>query len=218
MTDSNRKQAETEMKDIIRQACEKQTLWTTDWTSVQLQRSALFASSRGYHELRWSFPSVISKPLVLSRSFVTPAPPSPGMKRKLCVHALLYPPVVAHPSSLSDGPSPAATKKAKKSALGKSAALVDPADHAALNRRAQRFQREHEIERNRSAAPAYSSSSHYQYHYGPPPADAMDVDPVSAVWCLWPIVHRGVYRLSFPIGIGSPSSARTRRSSRTTCA
>lgn len=49
----------------------------------------------------------------------------------------------------SETPAPAA-KKAKKSALAKSAATNTMTDPTALERRAQRFQREHEIERNKS--------------------------------------------------------------------
>ncbi|KDQ61591.1 hypothetical protein JAAARDRAFT_204072 [Jaapia argillacea MUCL 33604] len=46
--------------------------------------------------------------------------------------------------------SPINTKKAKKSALKNAGSLQDFSDQAALNRRAERFQREHEIERQKT--------------------------------------------------------------------
>jgi hypothetical protein len=74
-------------------------------------------------------------------------------------------------------------------ALGKSATVNDfTTDQAVLNRRAERFQREHEIERNKSmitfpnrgapsliqrtASPAYTSSS---YSYGMDDPEANEV-------------------------------------------
>lgn len=40
MVDSNRAEAQAEMKTIIAQAHSNQTLWTTDWAGIQLQRCA----------------------------------------------------------------------------------------------------------------------------------------------------------------------------------
>jgi hypothetical protein len=37
MTDANRDDASAEMKQVIAQAFETKTLWTTDWAGVQLQ-------------------------------------------------------------------------------------------------------------------------------------------------------------------------------------
>ncbi len=55
-------------------------------------------------------------------------------------------------SCRNDHGSHAVNKKTKKSVITKSVATsaLDPNDHAALNRRAARFQREHEIERQKA--------------------------------------------------------------------
>lgn len=61
-------------------------------------------------------------------------------------------------------------KKSKKTSVGKAASssVFDPDDIAALNRRAARFQREHEIERQKSSRSFsngnHNSSSSYASH------------------------------------------------------
>lgn len=107
MTDSNREEAQTELRQVISDAYSSKTLWTTDWAGVQLQ-------------------SLLPKPF----------PASGSLKRK--IHA-----------------SPSAnSKKQKKSQISKSATTnaLDLNDRVALNRRAERFKREHEIEQQKSRA------------------------------------------------------------------
>lgn len=55
---------------------------------------------------------------------------------------------------------PAHTKKIKKNSVPKTASstALDPSDIVALNRRAARFQREHELERQRKNGKVYSHS------------------------------------------------------------
>ncbi|EGN92191.1 hypothetical protein SERLA73DRAFT_191437 [Serpula lacrymans var. lacrymans S7.3] len=98
MSDSNRPEAQAELRQVIADAFTAKTLWTTDWTAIQLQSLA----------------------------------PKPALKRKI-------------------NDSPVMNKKSKKNAMKNAASHVtDMNDQAALNRRAQRFQREHEIERQKS--------------------------------------------------------------------
>lgn len=64
--------------------------------------------------------------------------------------------------------NPIVTKKAKK-AMQKHAATAygtptDVNDQAALHRRAQRFQREHELERNKNGGQAFLKASHQTVH------------------------------------------------------
>ncbi|TFK39401.1 SAC3/GANP/Nin1/mts3/eIF-3 p25 family-domain-containing protein [Crucibulum laeve] len=98
MTDSNRTEAQAELRQVIADAFAAHTLWTTDWAGVQLK-------------------SLLPKPAINLNN----------LKRKTL-------------------DTPGSSKKAKKAAKNASNA-VDFNDQAALNRRAQRFQREHEIER-----------------------------------------------------------------------
>ncbi|KAL1746823.1 SAC3/GANP/Nin1/mts3/eIF-3 p25 family-domain-containing protein [Schizophyllum fasciatum] len=108
MTDLNRAEAQTELKQVIHDAFVTKSLWTTDWAGMQLQ-------------------SLIPKPM----------PTVNNLKRKKANH-VLEPPV---------------TKKQKKNNAFKKAEAVRNADfndRAALDRRAQRFQREHEIERQKN--------------------------------------------------------------------
>ncbi|KAF8449072.1 SAC3/GANP/Nin1/mts3/eIF-3 p25 family-domain-containing protein [Boletus edulis BED1] len=108
MNDANRNEAQAELRQVIADAFTAKTLWTTDWSGVQLQRCR-FSSSR----------YLLPKPL-------------PTLKRKI--------------NELQ-----ATSKKAKKAAMQKNAtASLDLGDQAALNRRAERFQREHEIERQKN--------------------------------------------------------------------
>ncbi|KIM56498.1 hypothetical protein SCLCIDRAFT_132508 [Scleroderma citrinum Foug A] len=103
MTDANRAEAQTELRQVIADAFTAKSLWTTDWAGVQLQ-------------------SLVPKPV----------PTVNSLKRK-----------VADP--------PTTNKKSKKAAAQKNttATTWDLGDPAVLNRRAERFQREHEIERQK---------------------------------------------------------------------
>ncbi|KAF5355258.1 hypothetical protein D9758_006025 [Tetrapyrgos nigripes] len=103
MTDSNRKEAQDELRQVIADAFAAHTLWTTDWDGVQLK-------------------SLLPKPV-----------PTLG-KRK-------------------SNENPTSNKKAKKSSVKQvtsATASLDLNDQVALNRRAERFQREHEIERQKT--------------------------------------------------------------------
>ncbi|GLB41704.1 putative SAC3/GANP family protein [Lyophyllum shimeji] len=104
MTDSNRTEAQAELRQVIADAFAAHTLWTTDWEGVQLK-------------------SLLPKPTPVFNN---------NLKRK----------------SLD---LPVSNKKAKKNAQKNASAAHtwDPNDQAALNRRAQRFQREHELERTK---------------------------------------------------------------------
>ncbi|KAH9852042.1 SAC3/GANP/Nin1/mts3/eIF-3 p25 family-domain-containing protein [Lenzites betulinus] len=121
MTDSNRADAQAELKQVIAESYGNKSLWTTDWDGVQLK-------------------SLIPKP--------TPVISSHGnLKRK------------AH-----DGQQPSSKKTKKSSAKASSAHAADPDDTAALHRRAARFQREHDIERQKSSRQfSNHSSSHNPY-------------------------------------------------------
>ncbi|KAJ8094677.1 hypothetical protein PM082_010683 [Marasmius tenuissimus] len=113
MTDSNKQEAQNELRQVISDAYSSHTLWTTDWNAIQLK-------------------SLQAKP-----------PPSLNLKRK--IHE-----------------SPQSSKKAKKSALKQvtsGTATIDLNDQAALNRRAERFHREHEIERQRLRTNGNSQAS-----------------------------------------------------------
>jgi len=105
MTDSNREEAQTELRKVISDAYSSKTLWTTDWAGVQLQ-------------------SLMPKPM----------PTSHSLKRKL------------HEGASSNH------KKVKKSQISKSTAnnALDMNDRVALNRRAERFKREHTIEQQKT--------------------------------------------------------------------
>ncbi|KAJ3865892.1 SAC3/GANP/Nin1/mts3/eIF-3 p25 family-domain-containing protein [Lentinula novae-zelandiae] len=114
MTDSNRKEAQDELRQVIADAFAAHTLWTTDWNGVQLERFGLLPK------------------------------PAPTLKRKINDTA----PV---------------SKKAKKSSLKQitaGTASLDLNDQAALNRRAERFQREHEIERQKSRNSSLKANVH----------------------------------------------------------
>ncbi|KAF8196723.1 SAC3/GANP/Nin1/mts3/eIF-3 p25 family-domain-containing protein [Mycena galopus ATCC 62051] len=105
MTDTNRTEAQAELRQVIADAFAAHTLWTTDWAGVQLK-------------------ALLPQPIPQFNS---------NLKRK-------------NESSNENSP---ATKKVKK-ALKNSPSLMDVDDRAALDKRAQRFQREHDIEREKS--------------------------------------------------------------------
>ncbi|KAF8075082.1 SAC3/GANP/Nin1/mts3/eIF-3 p25 family-domain-containing protein [Lyophyllum atratum] len=104
MSDTNRTEAQAELRQVIADAFAAHTLWTTDWNGVQLK-------------------SLLPKPVPMFNN---------NLKRKT-------------------NDLPVSNKKAKKSAQKNASATHtwDPNDQAALNRRAQRFQREHELERTK---------------------------------------------------------------------
>lgn len=103
MTDTNRTEAQAELRQVIADAFAAHTLWTTDWDGVQLK-------------------SLLPKPVPMFNN----------LKRK--------------PIDL-----PISNKKAKKNAQKNASTphTWDPNDQAVLNRRAQRFQREHDLERTK---------------------------------------------------------------------
>ncbi|KAL5531662.1 hypothetical protein ACEPAG_4539 [Sanghuangporus baumii] len=111
MTDSNRNEVQAELKQIIGEAYNNKTLWTTDWNGIQLQ-------------------SLLPKPL-----------PHFALKRKL-------------------DDKPLTNKKKKSTSKNNSSHnALDPNDRLALHRRAERFSREHEIERQKSLRGGNGSSS-----------------------------------------------------------
>ncbi|KAI1793562.1 SAC3/GANP/Nin1/mts3/eIF-3 p25 family-domain-containing protein [Ganoderma leucocontextum] len=125
MTESNRAEAQAELKQVIADSFAAKTLWTTDWVGVQLK-------------------SLLPKP--------PPTLASSSLKRK------------------SNDGGHTSNKKTKKTSIVKAASssVFDPDEIAALNRRAARFQREHEIERQKSSRSFsngnHSSSSSYASH------------------------------------------------------
>ncbi|KAF9078180.1 SAC3/GANP/Nin1/mts3/eIF-3 p25 family-domain-containing protein [Rhodocollybia butyracea] len=153
MTDSNRKEAQDELRQVIADAFAAHTLWTTDWNGVQLQ-------------------SLLPKP-------------TPTLKRKMNDNSTV-------------------NKKAKKSSSLKQVtagtASLDLNDQALLNRRAERFQREHEIERQKSRSSFLKANSHNAHlfsnnswtssrsasPYGTP--DAPEADPNVIDWDRFTIV------------------------------
>ncbi|KAK0446665.1 SAC3/GANP/Nin1/mts3/eIF-3 p25 family-domain-containing protein [Armillaria borealis] len=149
MTDSNRVEAQEELRKVIADAFAAQTLWTTDWAGIQLQ-------------------SLLPK--------------QPMLKRKI-------------------NDLPMSNKKAKKSALKQASNHTSDFNNpVALNRRAQRFQREHEIERQKSLGGNASLKANQQYaHLSDRPttrpsspyvnsADDPDADPNVIDWDRYTIV------------------------------
>ncbi|KIK61600.1 hypothetical protein GYMLUDRAFT_996089 [Collybiopsis luxurians FD-317 M1] len=151
MTDSNRKEAQDELRQVIADAFAAHTLWTTDWNGVQLQ-------------------SLLPKP-------------TPNLKRKL-------------------NDSVPVNKKAKKASLKQvttGTASLDLDDQNALKRRAERFQREHEIERQKSLsslkanshnAHLFSNNSWNSSRSASPfgPSDEPEADPNVIDWDRFTIV------------------------------
>lgn len=118
MTETNKQEAQTELRQVIANAFERQALWTTDWAGVQLQ-------------------SLMPKP-----------PPVLNLKRK----------------SIENEKPNKKVKKANKAFAND----YNFSDQAALSRRAERFQREHAIERSKGTAGAGKSAPHYSQHYSHP--------------------------------------------------
>ncbi|KAJ7089661.1 SAC3/GANP/Nin1/mts3/eIF-3 p25 family-domain-containing protein [Mycena belliarum] len=118
MTDTNRTEAQAELRQVIADAFAAQTLWTTDWAGVQLK-------------------ALMPQPV--------PQFNTPNLKRK------------------SHENSPASKKVKKVFKNNTSSPALDPNDRAALDKRAQRFQREHEIEREKSRVGGQASiKANYQ--------------------------------------------------------
>ena len=120
---------------------------------------------------------------------------------------------------------PVISKKTKKSTLTKHVAALDLNDQAALNRRAARFQREHEIERRKNLYGAHHSHlqnsrspSTYDSRSGTPGpfGDDPEADPVRMREHM-PFLLTNYYVRTFQTGIGILSLAQTKRYSRTIC-
>ncbi|KAI0644191.1 SAC3/GANP/Nin1/mts3/eIF-3 p25 family-domain-containing protein [Trametes meyenii] len=151
MTDSNREEAQAELKQVISESYTNKTLWTTDWDGLQLK-------------------SLAPKPPPVLSSYS-------NLKRKL-----------------NDGHA-TSNKKSKKSSVAKSSAssALDPNDVAALNRRAARFQREHEIERQKTSRQFSNQSpySNFKSRSGTPAAydaDNPEANPNVPNWDRFTIV------------------------------
>ncbi|KAH8832436.1 SAC3/GANP/Nin1/mts3/eIF-3 p25 family-domain-containing protein [Flagelloscypha sp. PMI_526] len=114
MTDSNRTEAQTELRKVIADAFNAKTLWTTDWDRMELQ------------SLR-----------------PRPPPQINSLKRKSI-----------------ESPSTKKTKKSKNNNHHNNASNTDFVDESALNRRAARFQREHEIERQKTTGNPFKANHH----------------------------------------------------------
>ncbi|KAJ7746886.1 SAC3/GANP/Nin1/mts3/eIF-3 p25 family-domain-containing protein [Mycena maculata] len=116
MTDTNRTEAQAELRQVIADSFASHSLWTTDWAGVQLK-------------------ALLPQPVP---QFNT------NLKRKN--HENLP-----------------ASKKKKASKTHTSSPALDPNDRAALDARAQRFQREHEIEREKTRVGGQASlKANYQ--------------------------------------------------------
>lgn len=165
MTEGNRAEAQAELKQVIADSFAAKTLWTTDWAGVQLQRCALSSivsggGSRLRNRSRVYYPNLLPLcfPQIMGRESCESM-----FHLSLClleVHAI-------RPRDSNDA-TPASNKKTKKNSASKSsgASALDLNDVAALNRRAARFQREHDIERQKSYRQLnnHSSSSSYGTH------------------------------------------------------
>ncbi|KAI0084493.1 SAC3/GANP/Nin1/mts3/eIF-3 p25 family-domain-containing protein [Irpex rosettiformis] len=160
MTDTNREEAQAELRKVISDSFLHKTLWTTDWNGVQLQ-------------------SLLPKPTPTLNGFTS-------LKRK-------------HNDPTSTWGTPnnnTGHKKQKKTSISKQppARALDPNDHAALSRRAARFQREHEIERQKQlhAGSVHPASQHHHYYHVRTPIpgtpDDPEVDPNVPNWDRFTIV------------------------------
>lgn len=128
-----------------------------------------------------------------------PKPSSLKRKRWVGVHHLYFRDSTSD-SHHSNDSAVATTKKAKKNSLKgtqNGSSSLDYDDQAALNRRAQRFQREHEIEKMKTAPSGYSGYGGYKAisntanTYGNKNAwgnagfDEVDADPVNTFMLSW---------------------------------
>lgn len=150
MSESNKAEAQTELRKVIADAFAAQTLWTTDWAGVQLQRFCIAIRFLALSYLLMSSTSLVAKPTV-----------TPTLKRKMYV-VRPYLDHGTHSTSLRSVDSPISVptgKKTKKAAkVAASASAPDLNDIATLNRRAQRFQREHDLERQKSLKANHQNS------------------------------------------------------------
>jgi hypothetical protein len=189
MTDGNREEAQAELRQVISDAYSSKTLWTTDWAGVQLKRCSCPGHCLQTNRSLPPFhPSLLPKPMPIMLNH--------SLKRKLCVFfaSFLLPRAVNFPR---DSETPIGqSKKTKKNQANKSAAVLalDVGDRAALNRRAERFRREHELEKqkqtggggqasslriNQRAAHPFVNLSHPATPFAN--ADDPEADPVSAL-------------------------------------
>ncbi|KAJ7050530.1 SAC3/GANP/Nin1/mts3/eIF-3 p25 family-domain-containing protein [Mycena amicta] len=152
MTDSNRQEAQAELRQVIADSFAAHTLWTTDWPGLQLKA-------------------------------LLPQPPpqlNSTLKRK----------------NHENSPGGKKAKKALKT--NHSASTFDPNDRAALDKRAQRFQREHDLEREKTrgggqtALRANNSASHLfsnpNSRYSSPFGQSEDPDSNVIDWDKYTIV------------------------------
>lgn len=84
MTESNKDEAQAELRQVIADSFLHKTLWTTDWQGVQLQRCAAHIAHRttGRHGLI-PHRSLLPKPTLTFNMFNT-------LKRKSCVALPLF--------------------------------------------------------------------------------------------------------------------------------
>ncbi|KAH7105855.1 SAC3/GANP/Nin1/mts3/eIF-3 p25 family-domain-containing protein [Auriculariales sp. MPI-PUGE-AT-0066] len=137
MSNANRDEAQTEMKKVIQQAFNSQSLWTTDWANLKLQ--ALEPKVQAFS---------------LKRKLEATPIPSASPKKAKNTHIDSKPKLSK--SNVFDAP-------------------YDP-DAAAKARRAQRFEREHTIERQRTNGSngSYGSGTGQLYANGSKPSSLAD--------------------------------------------
>lgn len=154
MTDANRAEAQAELRESIANAFAEKTLWTTDWAGVQLKRCGLSSSKA---ELQISVTCDIQSDAKSAPGAQLPQTQNVGVTYFQDCHGLL---------TLYRNDNPPMSKKAKKAAAQKrNDANLDFGDQAALNRRAERFQREHDIERQKSMRGQASLQANNQHSH-----------------------------------------------------
>ena len=158
-----------------------------------------------------------------------------SLKRKLFVSPPPPPIVPLIPVFTRDSDSPTIqSKKAKKNQTNKSAAVLalDVGDRMALNKRAERFRREHELEKQKQNGGGGQASSLRANQRTAHPfvnlsrsatpfanVDDPEANPVSALpFCAEQVPHDSwlPHRRTFPIGISILLSEHPKRSSRIT--
>jgi hypothetical protein len=194
ITESNRSEVQAELKQVISEAFAAQTLWSTDWSGTQLKRLLFFAIVP---------PSRISTQTLLHAACC----PNPHLSI-ITLSArgehinVLRPPTLTQRSTHSIETPTINNKKAKKNLSKNSTTtyVTDLNDQAALNRRAQRFQREHELERTkgtRNGNQTFDSNPHRAHLFqnqiagsrsGSPytASDQPEADPVSVNHSAYP--------------------------------
>lgn len=179
MTDTNRTEAQAELRQVIADAFAAHTLWTTDWDGVQLKRCCAhcysvcvpgLCSHRSFVRLypivlllnlRWILATSNAKGIFTSFYCFSTSPIAHRTKNK-----------TSFCSASENTQPPALSKKAKKalkqaqhaqvSAGSHYSSVVDYNDQIALNRRAERFQREHELEKTKHL----HKTSHHSTNFG----------------------------------------------------